>query len=220
MLTEMDPGDSAPERSLLVLGAGGHARVVAEVAHAYGGTAGFFERVTFLDDNPAHPGVIGPLERCREDGLRAGYGLAVVAIGQSHHRLSWLERLEELGYHCPPLIHPTAWVSPSAQLGSGTVVMPQAAVMAGAQLGRGCIVNTSASIDHDCVLADGVHCCPGSHLAGAVQVGARSWIGIGSSVIQGLTIGVDVTVGAGAAVVHDLVDEITAVGVPARALPT
>ena len=80
------------------------------------------------------------------------------------------------------------------------------------------ILNTVCSIDHDVQLDDGVHFCPGAHLAGEVQVGARSWIGIGASVIQQERIGADVTVGAGAAVVRDLPDGVTAVGVPARVL--
>lgn len=204
----------AEPAGLLILGGGGHGRVVAEIARDLG--LGDFAR---LDDDPAVTGVLGPLACCAEPGLRQRYSRALVAIGQGPLRLQWLDRLQQLGFACPPLVHPTAWVSPTAQLGAGTVVMPQAAVMAGSQLGQGCIVNTCASVDHDCLLADGVHVCPGAHLAGAVVVGRCSWIGIGASVIQGLTIGDDVTVGAGAAVVHDLVDGITAVGIPARALP-
>jgi len=203
-----------PEPSrLLILGGGGHGRVVAEIARALG-----FGAIAWLDDDPAAAGVLGPLSRCDDAALRREYLQALVAIGQPQLRLHWLDQLQQLGYACPPLVHPAAWVSPTAQLGAGTVVMPQAAVMAGAQLGQGCIVNTGATVDHDCDLADGVHVCPGAHLAGAVVVGRGSWIGIGASVIQGRCIGQGVTVGAGAAVVHDLADGVTAVGVPARVL--
>jgi serine acetyltransferase len=83
-------------------------------------------------------------------------------------------------------------------------------------LATGCIVNTGATIDHDCQLAEGVHVCPGTHLSGGVVVGARSWIGVGASVRQCIRIGADVTVGAGAAVVRDVADRLTVVGVPAR----
>ena len=86
-------------------------------------------------------------------------------------------------------------------------------------IGSGAILNTGCSVDHDAQLADGVHLCPGARLAGEVHVGARSWIGVGASVIQQVRIGSDVTVGAGAAVVRDLPDGVTAVGVPARVLP-
>ena len=208
-----DPAAVLEPSRLLILGGGGHGRVVAELAADLGLTD-----LAWLDDDPAAPGSLGPLARCLEPELRQRYGQALVALGRAPLRLQWLDQLQQLGYACPPLVHPSAWVSPTAQLGAGTVVLPQAAVMAGAQLGQGCIVNTGASVDHDCVLADGVHICPGAHLAGAVRVGCGSWIGIGASVIQGLTIGGAVTVGAGAAVVHDLADGLTAVGVPARPL--
>ena len=198
---------------LLILGGGGHGRVVAEIARDLGCPA-----VAFLDDDPQVPELLGPLKRCDDRDLRQRYSQALVAIGQAQLRLEWLDRLQHLGFACPVLVHPRAWVSPTAQLGSGAVVMPQAAVMAGARLGRGCIVNTAASIDHDCVLADGVHVCPGAHLAGDVTVGEGSWIGIGASVIQGRRIAARVTVGAGAAVVHDLAEGVTAVGLPARPL--
>jgi len=205
----------AEPAGLLILGGGGHGRVVAEIALALG-----LGDLAWLDDDPAATGVLGPLARCAEPELQQRYGRALVAIGRGPLRLQWLDRLQQLGFNCSPLVHPTAWVSPTAQLGAGTVVMPQAAVMAGAQLGQGCIVNTGASVDHDCELAAGVHVCPGAHLAGAVVVGRCSWIGIGASVIQGRRIGAAVTVGAGAAVVHDLPDGVTAVGVPARVLTT
>ncbi|MBM5796674.1 MAG: pilin glycosylation protein [Cyanobacteria bacterium K_Offshore_0m_m2_072] len=204
----------AEPEGLLILGGGGHGRVVAEIAADLG-----IGDLVWLDDDPAAASaVIGPLARCAEPELRQRYGRALVAIGRAPLRLQWLDRLQQLGFACPPLVHPRAWVSPTAQLGAGTVVMPQAAVMAGARLGQGCIVNTGASVDHDCDLADGVHVCPGAHLAGAVVVGRGSWIGIGASVIQGRRIGAAVTVGAGAAVVHDLADGVTAAGVPARVL--
>lgn len=206
-----DPGAVSHPSRLLILGGGGHGRVVAEIAAVLG-----FAEIAWLDDNPAASGVLGPLSLCHDADLQRRYPQALVAIGQPLLRLQWLEQLLDLGYDCPVLIHPAAWVSPTAHLGPGTVVMPQAAVMAGAHLGKGCIVNTAASVDHNCVLADGVHICPGAHLAGDVQVGSRSWIGIGANVIQGRRVGSDVTVGAGAAVVHDLSDGVTAVGVPAR----
>ena len=89
-------------------------------------------------------------------------------------------------------------------------------MQAQASIGTGVILNTSCSVDHDAQLDDGVHICPGSCLAGEVKVGARSWIGIGASVIQQVRIGLDVTVGAGSVVVSDLACSVTAVGVPAR----
>ena len=207
--------------SLLILGAGGHAKVLAETAISQGR----FSRIAFLDDHAAHEidhqtvlgwPVLGPLKRIIEPQIFQSFDAALVGIGDATTRLHWLKQLIEVGYDCPYLIHPTACVSPSASLGSGSVVFSQAVVQAQASIGSGVILNTGCSVDHGVQLANGVHVCPGSHLAGDVQVGARTWIGIGASVIQQVRIGSDVIVGAGAAVVSDLPVGITAVGVPAR----
>jgi len=208
---------------LLILGAGGHGKVVAETALASGAAS----RVAFLDDrctgsdgSPPVLGwpVIGPLAFSRQAGTPAQFDAAVVAIGHAATRLHWIQQLQSAGYGLPVLVHPTAWISPSAQIGPASVVFAQAAVQAQATIGIGAILNTGCSVDHDAQLVDGVHICPGARLAGEVHIGARSWIGIGASVIQQVRIGSDVTVGAGAAVLRDLPDGVTAVGVPARLL--
>ena len=206
--------------ALLILGAGGHARVLAETALAQGG----FSEIAFLDDHahqqndPTVLGwpVLGPLHRASELSMLKSFQAALVGIGNASKRLHWLDQLGTIGYQRPRLIHPTAWVSASASLGPGSVVFAHAAVQALAHLGTGVILNTACSVDHDVHLADGVHIGPGARLAGDVHVGARSWIGIGSCVIQQVRIGADVMVGAGAAVTQDLEDGVTAVGVPAR----
>ena len=209
---------------LLILGGGGHAKVVAETAIA----TGRYSEVAFLDDRfsgtdqmPSVLGipVLGPLSLALEPAHREQFAAASVAFGNATARMNWIEQLAAAGYALPVLIHPTAWVSPSAQIASGSVVFAQAAVQALASIGVGSILNTGCSVDHDAQLAGGVHICPGARLAGEVQVGARTWIGIGACVIQQVRIGSDVTVGAGAAVVRDLPDGVTAVGVPARVLP-
>ena len=206
---------------LLILGAGGHAKVVAETALA----SGVASSVAFLDDrctglNVCLPvlgwPVMGPLVLSLQAETAAQFDAAVVAIGHAATRLHWIQQLQNAGYHLPVLVHPTAWVSPSAQLGPASVVSAHAAVQAEASIGTGAILNTGCSVDHDAQLADGVHICPGARLAGEVNVGARSSIGIGASVIQQVRIGSDVTVGAGAAVVRDVPNKVTVVGVPAR----
>ena len=208
---------------LLILGAGGHAKVVAETALA----SGVASTVAFLDDrctglNPCLPvmgwPVMGRLVLSLQAQTAAQFDAAVVAIGHAATRLHWIQQLQGAGFYLPVLVHPTAWVSPSAQLGPASVVFAQVAVQAQASIGTGAILNTGCSVDHDAQLSDGVHLCPGARLAGDVKVGARSWIGIGASVIQQVRIGSDVIVGAGAAVVRDLPDGVTAVGVPACVL--
>jgi sugar O-acyltransferase (sialic acid O-acetyltransferase NeuD family) len=208
-----------------MLGASGHARVVAETALA----TGCFSSIAFLDDRcsassllPNQIGwpVIGTFADALDPQIRQQFPAALVAIGNAAVRLLWLPRLAAAGYQLPVVIHPSAWVSPSAKLGAGSVVFAQAAIQSQAVIGIGAILNTGCSVDHDAQLGDGVHICPGARLAGEVQMGDRSWIGIGASVIQQIRIGADVTVGAGAAVVRDLPDGVTAVGVPARVLPS
>ena len=209
--------------SMLILGAGGHAKVVAETALASCLTSS----VAFLDDRCSGPEklstilgwpVLGPLAQALDPNTSEQYSTAVVAIGHSLTRLRWINNLHIAGYNLPILIHPTAWVSPSAQIGRGSVVFAQAAVQAQVSIGAGNIINTGSIIDHDTHVDDGVHICPRASLAGQVRVGPGSWIGIGASVIQSICIGSDVTVGAGAAVVSDLPDGVTACGVPARIL--
>lgn len=201
--------------SLLIIGGGGHARVLADAALAMRR----WEPIAFVDDRPevsilltlARVGASADLERLARD-----YAAAAVGIGDARARLEFLDRCRDLGFALPQIVHPSAVVSPFASLGDGTVVFAQAAVNAGAVLQRGCIVNTGATVDHDCEVGEGVHVCPGTHLAGGVVVGPRAWIGIGASVKQGIRIGSDATVGAGAAVVSNVEARTTVVGVPAH----
>ncbi|MDQ6965821.1 MAG: acetyltransferase [Mariprofundaceae bacterium] len=198
---------------LLIFGAGGHGKVVAETAEAIGS----FEPVKFLDGEYAR--LNGSLRWPVRDpqGVEIGAQTrAVVAIGNAQRRMTLLEELKAAGCMLPVLVHPTAWLSPSTFCGEGTVIFAGAVIQTDARLGRGVIINTLAGVDHDCVLGDGVHICPGAHLAGNVTVGEGSWLGIGCAVKQGVRIGRNVTVGAGAVVLEDVDDGLTVVGCPAR----
>ena len=200
---------------LLIIGAGGHGKVVAETAEAIGS----WELMQFADNEYASLNgtlrwpVANPDDA---QALRGEYAAAVVAVGHAETRLRLLEEFEAAGFALPALSHPAAWVSPSASLAAGAVVFAGAVIQADAQLGRGVIVNTSASVDHDCELCNGVHVCPGAHLAGNVVVGEGSWLGIGCAIKQGVHIGRGVTVGAGAVVLNDVADGLTVAGCPAR----
>lgn len=204
-------------KKLAILGASGHGKVLADTAEYCG-----WRDITFFDDawpsvtNNGVWAVIGTcnqlLERVREfDGV-------IVAIGNNAVRQAKQTTLIQHGAILLTLIHPAAYVSCHATVGAGTVVFAGAVLNAGARVGLGGILNTGCSVDHDCVLGDFVHISPGARLAGGVVAGDRTWIGIGACVKQMLTIGAAGVVGAGAAVVADVAEGTTVVGVPARVL--
>lgn len=141
---------------LIILGAGGYGRTVADVA----AQTGQFDEISFLDDNSAARGVIG---KCAEyerfcDGQTAFYP----AFGNNEGRLKWLYRLREACCVIPTIIHPTAYVSPTTRIEAGTVILPHAIVNTGCEVKAGCIVNCGAIVDHGCVLEEGVHICLGA----------------------------------------------------------
>lgn len=203
--------------SLLILGAGGHASVIKEIAFCNKSKAGSINKVSFLDDNESI-GSEGPLSLCENKDFKKKFKYATVGIGDSKIRLFWLERIIKLGYECPVLIHEDAFISKSANIDRGSVVMPNSAIMANSKIGLGCIINTSSSIDHDCTLEKGVHIAPGCNLAGNITIKEETMIGIGSNIIQGITIGSNVLVGAGSTVVKDIKSNQIVVGNPARAI--
>ena len=202
------------DRRLLIIGAGGNGRVISDMAEQ----SGDWSMIAFLDDSvDTHDYPWGIVGSCSDFVEHAAmFTHAIVAFGDNILRSKWIDRIGQTDLEMPIIIADSAQVSPRVRLGPGTVVMPQAAVNIGANLEAGCIVNTGASVDHDCRLGVCVHIAPGAHVGGHVDIGDRSWIGIGSCVRNGISIGSDVMVGAGAAVISVLADGCTAVGVPAR----
>lgn len=197
---------------LLIIGAGGHGRVVADAALCAG-----WRDVAFLDDDPLQKEsgglpVLGPVSTAVE------YQDAdfVIAIGNTEVRQRAQDALEKQGLRIATVIQPSAVISPNATIGVGSVVMAGAVINAGARVGRGCIVNTCASIDHDCAIGDFCHISVGAHLAGMVSMGEKTWVGIGAVVSNDLSICGDCTIGAGAVVIRDIDRPGTYVGVPAR----
>jgi sugar O-acyltransferase (sialic acid O-acetyltransferase NeuD family) len=197
---------------IYVIGAGGHGVVVSEIASLAG-----YRVVGFIDDDPSLRGrrilqweVLGALDAI-PDGATVALG-----IGSNQVRERLLKEAEMHSWKLPVLIHPSAVVSPSANIGDGTVVMALSAVNARTSTGKVCILNTSCSVDHDCVLGTSVHICPGVSLAGGIRIGDRSIIGIGSCVRQLIEVGEDCTIGAGSVVVSDIPQKTTAFGNPAR----
>ncbi|HEZ6650307.1 TPA: NeuD/PglB/VioB family sugar acetyltransferase [Neisseria meningitidis] len=200
---------------LAVIGAGGHGKVVAELAAALG----TYGEIVFLDDRAqgsinGFP-VIGTTLLLENSLSPEQFD---IAVGNNRIRRQIAEKAAALGFALPVLIHPDAYVSPSATVGQGSVVMAKAAVQAGSVLKDGVIVNTAATVDHDCLLDAFVHISPGAHLSGNTHIGEESWIGTGACSRQQIRIGSRATIGAGAVIVCDIPDGMTVAGNPAKPL--
>ena len=137
------------EKNLIILGAGGHGRVVKEVAEAMN----VFNKIDFLDDNSEM--AIGKLNDILE--LSKEYRYTFVAIGSNELRMDWIKRAEELGYILPVLIHPKAIISPSASVYPGTIVNMAAIIQANVVIEKGCIISSGSIIDHDSCIGYGTH---------------------------------------------------------------
>lgn len=200
-------------RRLAIAGAGGHALVCADIARLCG-----YGEVLFFDDDPlAGKDFPFPVEGPVSGILSLGCE-AFVAIGSNAARSAVQSALEGAGVRVATLVHPSAYVAPSADLGPGCAVMAGAVVNPYARLGRGCVVNTCASVDHGCSVGDFCHVAVGARLAGDVTLGEKCMVGAGAVVIQGLRVAGGAVVGAGAAVVRDVEAPGTYAGVPARPL--
>jgi len=205
--------------TLVIVGAGGHGRVCADVAQAAG-----FEVVGFCDAATTPGQTLNGIEIIGADfaDLMAlegsGWPQIFVTIGDNERRLALLDQAEGLGLSCATLVHPSAVLSPSCQIGEGTVIVAGAIVNANAQIGRGCILNTACSIDHDGKLSAGVQICPGAHAAGGVTFGEQAFVGTGASIIPNISIGARAIVAAGAVVTSDVADDENVAGVPAKTI--
>jgi len=190
---------------IFVYGAGGHSKVVADILRSCGYTL-----AGWIDDNPAAAVYTWETFRQAHPG-----GAIALGIGNNRAREKILAKVSEAGYTLPPLIHPSAVVSPSAIISEGSVIMPLAIVNAEARIGRGCIINSGAVVEHECTLEPYVHISPNAALAGGVNVKNNTHIGIGTNCIQNLTIGDHSVIAAGSVLITDIPDYSLAAGVPA-----
>ncbi len=193
---------------LIIVGASGHGKVVADVAkHKY-------DDIVFLDNDHRIKECAGYRVLGSDTIVKELEGDVFIAIGNKDIRRGLMER--NAGRVFPVLIHPSAVVAEDAGIGEGTVVMAGAVINPGARIGRGCIINTSSSIDHDCVVGDFSHIAVGSHLCGTVRVGEETWVGAGATVSNNVNICGGCMIGAGAVVIKDIEVAGTYVGVPAK----
>lgn len=205
------------DRRILILGAGGHAKVVIDIVE----TAGLGMIVGILDDDARKHGlevfgykVVGGREAL--NGLLLDGPLhGIAAIGDNRRRQGAADWFVGSGGRLLSAVHPRACIARSATIGNGSVVMAGAVINADAAIGSNTIVNTGAIIEHDCRVGDHVHLAPASVLCGGVSIGGGSLVGVGVKIIPGVQVGKWATLGAGAVVLASIPDGATAVGVPA-----
>lgn len=195
-------------KQLIIIGASGHGRVVADVALLSG-----YTEIVFLDDDKSitHCGkydVVG----VTSDADRLS-GEIFIGIGNNLIRRKFCEKYKD---RVLTLVHPNAVVASDIKIGLGSIVMAGTVINPGSQIGTGCIVNTSSSIDHDCKIGDYVHIAVGAHLSGSVVIGNNTWLGAGAVVSNNVSVCNDCIVGAGAVVIRNICQPGTYVGVPAR----
>jgi sugar O-acyltransferase (sialic acid O-acetyltransferase NeuD family) len=209
-------------KSISVLGFGGHASAAREACELAGWSiAGFYVEEGFPSAFPEADGDHKPKSVSRSEKLNPKdfeSNIFVLGIGDNCARLWWCEKLLREGFVLPCISHTHSWVSPSACLAEGVFIAAGAVIQAGAQIGRAALINSNATIEHHSQVGSGVHIGPGAVLAGLVEVGDLTMVGAGAVIRDRIKIGKSVTVGAGAAVVRDVPDQITVVGVPAKAL--
>lgn len=214
---------AANDKRCVILGGGGHARVLIDTLQVSGAAVPF----AILDPDTVRWGtemfgvpIIGGDDRL-PDVIRQGATCFTVGLGSVGNTRPRQELFAfGLSYKLEPLtiIHPTAVVSPRTQIGAGSHILPCAIVNAGAIIGQNVIVNSGAIVEHDCVLADHIHIATGAKLASTVRIGTGAHIGAGAVVRQRITIGEGAVVGAGAVVVKDVLPHTTVIGVPAHLL--
>jgi len=203
---------------VVVVGGGGHAKVVIDSLRAGG------REVAGFTDSRAHADPIAGAPHLGSDAyldsLPRTACEVVVALGDNRLRARLIQQARDRGFSLANAIHPTAWISPSVELGSGIAIMANAVVNASSRVGDGAIVNTGATVDHDCEIGAFAHLAPGTHLSGYIAVGEGALVGVGSAVGIGrpLRVGEWAIIGTGSVVVRQVAAGSVVAGNPARTL--
>lgn len=199
---------------LLIMGASGHGKVVADIALKMD----VWKYIAFLDQDESIVSSLG-IEVIDKSVNAFRYAKdydIFVAIGNNIMREKIIVELIAAGANVPILVHPRATLGKEVEVEVGTVIMAGVVINCCTKIGKGCIINTGATIDHDNVIDDYVHISPGAHLAGAVKVGKNTWIGAGGIVINNINITGNCVIGAGAVVISSISEPGIYVGVPAK----
>lgn len=216
-LPSEDRGRSMSNTSpIMIIGAGGHAKVIIELFQA----AGDFEIAGLIERNPIRSSVLGvPVIGTDNDLLhlrKKGINKAFVGIGDNARRVRIGHHLRQIGYDIVNAVSPAAVVSGSATIGRGVAIMAGVVINAETRIDDFAVINTRSSIDHDCWFGEGIHVAPGCTIAGNVTIGRLACIGAGATIIPRVTIGERALVGAGSCVIRDVPNAARVWGVPAK----
>lgn len=197
-------------KTLIIIGASGHGKVIADIAIACG-----YKIKGFLDDDKSKKECYGYQVLGGTDAIdEFSDCVFIIAIGSNKIRKDIVKKHENLKFAV--LIHPSAMVSPTVQIKEGTVIMPKVVINAATTIGSHSIINTASVVEHDCEVGNYVHVSPNATICGTCRIGDSVWIGAGSTVINNIKIVSDAIIGAGTVVVKDVVEKGTYVGVPVR----
>ena len=198
------------DRRLIIIGAGGHGKVVADAAWKMG-----YRNIAFIDDRAVGECMIFPILGTTDmlESLDDGWTDFVMAVGDNKIRQ---KIAQNHSVHWVSIVHPSVQIGLQTIIGAGTVVLAGAVINPDSQIGDHCIINTGAIVEHDNVIKDYVHLSPRAVLGGTVRVGECTHVGIGATVKNNTKICSDCVIGAGAVVVKNITESGTYVGVPAR----
>lgn len=206
------------ERPYIILGGGGHAKVLYWTLLANGKQVlGFIDRdpkdALILSTGISYLGNDDDLKRFPPNEVFLVNGIG--SIKTTKPRKEIYNRFREMGYEFPTVVHPSAIINQDCLVGNGSQIMAGVVVQPGCKIGENCIVNTRACIDHDCVIGNHSHIASGAVISGHVEIGSGVHVGAGATVIQCLRIGSHSVVGAGSVVIRNVADELTVAGTPA-----
>jgi sugar O-acyltransferase (sialic acid O-acetyltransferase NeuD family) len=205
-----------PLAGVILFGAGGHARVIADIARCSGRDV--YALVVDSDSAQSSLDGVPVLNDIRQAADRHPGAYWCVCIGDNHSRATVVARLKGVlpDVQFLSLIHPSAAIARDVVIGEGTVVMAGTVVNPGTKIGQHCIVNTGACIDHDNVLEDFASIAPGVITGGNVSIGVGAAVGIGACARHGVSIGEHAVIGAGSVVLGDIPGSSVAFGTPCR----